>query len=482
MRAALRIAKFWEWDGIHPWRELANLSRMGMELCWIALWYSDLTQINHPISIWRAVLVLGALELFSHLLARGLNLEKQHAAVRRLVDLGVLLFNLALSLELLLYAPEWQGPVAIVGRIVSGFSVMNTIPAEFWVLLACLLVWNRGIVLARSRVSADLSLAGFQLGLLMFFFYGSTLAFLPVRTALLALAAFLLLGLVSMSAARVYETGRGRGGRLAGFNRVWLGGILLAALLVVAVGIVPASLLPPGAAQFVIRYLLVGVGLLAGLFVLILAPVALAILFAFQAVWPKLDALLQMLQLNEMLARLKGPVQGNNLENLMIRLPVTKPVVLVGVLALVVAAILAGLGWRAWRERSVAQEDGHIDFAPPDLLRLLRLFMRKRLDEAREALARGALFSRMDRLFAAARVRWIYARLMRLCVKMGHPRPVAKTPWEFLPELEGLFPGREKELGEITQAYVRVRYGEAPETREEVERLMGDWKEVTRGK
>jgi hypothetical protein len=303
-----------------------------------------------------------------------------------------------------------------------------------------------------------------------------------VGTALAALAAFLLLGLISMSAARVYETGRGRGGRLAGFNRVWLGGIFLAALLVVAVGIVPASLLPPGAAQFVIRYLLVGVGLLAGLAVLLFAPVALAILFVIQAIGPKLDALLALLKLNDIFARLKGTADSNNLDNLMIRLPATKPAVLLGVLGLVVAAILAGLSWKAWRERSAAQEEGRIDFSPPNLLRLLRLFMRKRLDEARETLARGALFSRMDRLFAAARVRWIYARLMRLAAKMGHARPLARTPLEFLPEMEGIFPGKEMELGEITQAYVRVRYGEAPETREEVERLMEDWKGISERK
>jgi hypothetical protein len=475
--AGLRIANPALPGQLHPWRELAGLTRIGMELFWIALWYSNLTQINQPVSIVRAFVILGILILVSHFAARALNWEQRGAILHRGIDLVLMLLGLFLALELLLYAPAWQGPGDVARRIVSAFGERNTIPPEFWVLLACLLVWNRGIVLARSLVSADHCLTSFELGLLMFFLYGITLPFLPVRTVLGALFGFLVLGLVSMSAARIYETGRGRGGRLAGFNRVWLVGIALAALVVAGVGIVPASLIPPRVAQFAVQYLLLGLGLLAGLVVLILSPVVILILIGVQAVMPYLVRLLSLIQLSQLIAALQRIGKSSGPGGLIGRISISKPVALWGTLILVAVIILAGLSWRAWRERSTEREEGMMTASAPDLLRLLRAYLGLRFNRARDLIGRASL-RRAEQLFAAARVRWIYARLMRLCARRDHPRPPAKTPLEFLPDLEELFPGRGDALREITQAYVRVRYGEAPETREEVEQLMADWKRI----
>ncbi|MCJ7659805.1 MAG: DUF4129 domain-containing protein, partial [Anaerolineales bacterium] len=62
--------------------------------------------------------------------------------------------------------------------------------------------------------------------------------------------------------------------------------------------------------------------------------------------------------------------------------------------------------------------------------------------------------------------------------RLGDPRPVAQTPLEFLPTLEHTFPGREIDLEDITRAYLRVRYGELPETRQEVDQVEESWERV----
>jgi hypothetical protein len=62
-------------------------------------------------------------------------------------------------------------------------------------------------------------------------------------------------------------------------------------------------------------------------------------------------------------------------------------------------------------------------------------------------------------------------------------RAEAETPLEFLPALRRLFPGSEMQLDTITQAYLRVRYGELPETQAEVDEVESAWGYVnTKGK
>jgi hypothetical protein len=76
---------------------------------------------------------------------------------------------------------------------------------------------------------------------------------------------------------------------------------------------------------------------------------------------------------------------------------------------------------------------------------------------------------------AAARIRRIYAHLLALSAKLDLPRPAARTPLEFLPSLQGLFPGLKGELSTITSAYLLVRYGELPETPEELQEVETAW-------
>ena len=58
---------------------------------------------------------------------------------------------------------------------------------------------------------------------------------------------------------------------------------------------------------------------------------------------------------------------------------------------------------------------------------------------------------------------------------MGEQRSPADTPLEYMANLERLFPTSQEELALITYAYLRVRYGELPETREQVEDVENAW-------
>jgi hypothetical protein len=133
---------------------------------------------------------------------------------------------------------------------------------------------------------------------------------------------------------------------------------------------------------------------------------------------------------------------------------------------------------RRFRRESTAQvigDEDHISIAGSlsDYLRSVR-------NRAQQALEGVARMNPAARLIAAARIRIIYVRLLRLGTRLGEPRGPAVTPIEYLDYLEKLFPASKDELELITNAYLRVRYGELPETRSQVEEVESAWAIVRR--
>ena len=72
----------------------------------------------------------------------------------------------------------------------------------------------------------------------------------------------------------------------------------------------------------------------------------------------------------------------------------------------------------------------------------------------------------------------MYGDLLTLCEELGLERPVAATPLEFQPKIEELFPEQTRDVRTITEAYVRVRYGELPEREEQVAAIERAWERI----
>lgn len=72
----------------------------------------------------------------------------------------------------------------------------------------------------------------------------------------------------------------------------------------------------------------------------------------------------------------------------------------------------------------------------------------------------------------------IYQQMIQISGEIGYPRDKSETPFEYLPTLAALWPNHLAELQLITRAYVKVRYGEFPETREEFEAIKTAWERV----
>jgi hypothetical protein len=109
------------------------------------------------------------------------------------------------------------------------------------------------------------------------------------------------------------------------------------------------------------------------------------------------------------------------------------------------------------------------------LLRQMRNTLRKQARQAIDGLSNRL---RGRRRFTAQLVRRIYAQLLDLAQEINQARPSSRTPFEFLPVLELAMPGLSSELELITRTYVKVRYGEIPETESEIAALQAAWQHI----
>lgn len=83
---------------------------------------------------------------------------------------------------------------------------------------------------------------------------------------------------------------------------------------------------------------------------------------------------------------------------------------------------------------------------------------------------------------AAASVRRIYQQMTKAAAGLGYPRDPSETPYEYLADLTEVWPEGTLEAELITAAYVRVRYGELPESQEEVDEIVAAWRRLERSR
>ena len=160
--------------------------------------------------------------------------------------------------------------------------------------------------------------------------------------------------------------------------------------------------------------------------------------------------------------------------------PTIKTIILVSVILVVIAGIVLLIAIQLWkdRERRRLDEEQKSILTSVNIWQMLQAMLKQGRDGLLKTLGNLSDFRRRQRLRAAARIRQIYAELMDLCDNLDQPRGEAQTPLEFIPSLARLFPEFGREVEVITQSYLLVRYGQLPETRQEVEEVENAWKTI----
>ena len=459
------------------------IALMVMELCWVVPWFRSLTRAMYAVPPAKAFLVLAGIMLGFNWIVRFMNFVNLRLNIRRVCLLILSAVSVLVALKTLLYAREPLSLAELLNRPLGAFSELtNLIPDEFLVALIALYVFYRGMMMAQTYIEPAALRRSFQLGIGMFlaFIFINTIATGETPGRLIYL--FFLAALIGMTAARISVISSLRGGGSNPFDRQWFITMVVSAMLVI-------SLAAGLGALFGGRLAVLGqVGsMILGLFALIMVAIISPLIYAAQTFLSSSNRATQTLQglvnalqdlrgtLFEFTSKLFGFLDLSGIVDWASRL---KSILLWSALLVAGLVILASLRQWLLKERDSRKDERQSLATGGDLLKLIQQALQRRLKNLGESLMRAATLGRGQRFLAAMRIRRIYAELMDLSESLGKRRAPAETPLEFLPALDELFTGMESELNAITEAYLRVRYGELPETRQEIDSVEAAWEGV----
>ncbi len=426
------------------------------------------------------LLIFWALYLVYLLVADLLNTRLIFSPARELYLLAATIISTLLVIRIFLYPTlnpfdlSWIGhSFGAIFNYTSGWRpelVLMIINLFFWLRV----VWNsdRDITFFGIGVS-------FRLGLLLALLSGGLLAALTPRDASISIQFFWLffgLGLAAVALARIDEKaliGEQSAGRIMPWAR--LGQILLAVLITLGIGRLLTLLITPDR-------LLAFLGLFSPLWQLfgtILFYITYAILWALT---PFIEWLIRMAQ--GALISLDIAQQGGEVEevapeefvsiNQLLQEHDYARYVLVGMVILGILLILFFFYAKRPRARLVDEEEvddaGEVDLGGNAL--------RRGIDRLRNLANLVRRFGLSNQLLDAISVENMYANLGRLARQRGFPRRIDQPPDAYLPDLCHAFPGQNTVLLRLTNAYMRVHYGDRAVEGEELAELRAAYERV----
>ncbi len=463
------------WAGL-IWHEFARFFQIIMETTWISLWvYAPLSR-HASFGFWSLFLVLAVVCLTSYLLALLINLRKFTFPVGKTVYLAWM-FLLGWGIQKILLYPD--SPFRFVDVFILPYRELirlNDIPPNFWLLIVGLVAVLRGVLLARHHAGILSVRGSFRVALIFLLLYGILESNPLLPSFHLPSIVILGSGLIALCCTRLAEMTRQKGGRLLDLRARWFFLVItvVSAVLILAAaldGLIAWQIIPIREILVFILAALITLGVLP--FVLIGLSLAYLLLPVINFILRQLVSVFQQWKLPvSQISRDIPPVQFLN------RVIDLKPVMVIGITAgiLLVILILVGVNRRARNEYASTRFD--TDLVNVRWLDDQKDWFKRRLGQTWEFINRRLQWSEARRLWASARIRWVYYRLMQLMAALGNPRPKSVTPLEFLITLNQLIPDVSGDLSEITNAYLLVRYGEVPENEADVRRILLAWERV----
>lgn len=458
------------------WEPLSIFSVMVMEILLASLLYQALFR---SVSVaWAGIFTtLGLIAAITFGLVHTIQTKQWKMTIRQALFLTWLLTAMLASQKILLFPKSDYGLVDMLLGPIEFITLKGANGDSFFHILTIGLVIWRSLSISRTSISLRDIQVSFQLGLIILLIYGMALAPSHPFEASIGLYVYLFFALIGMSAARIASLGGERGGRIPRFGAGWFLSILFSAMgfvgLAIFIGWSASSRLVDWIIQgFIIIFAIISAGL-----VTLLAPLISMLSRAIASIADILN------QLAGRVGEIRLPkfmedfmIQlGHVLERAAPLLVAGRGLILVFIVLVVIAAILLGLRFGILRHTTEEENDG--ETAESGSSSSLWQKLAQRLSSNLNALRMRS----PGQVLAAARIRQIYRLLILYAKKRGLERQTSATPLEFLPQLALLFPELTIEIEQITLAYLRVRYGEYPETMQEVEKIQRAWEAIKRG-
>ncbi|MCA9872708.1 MAG: DUF4129 domain-containing protein [Anaerolineales bacterium] len=399
---------------------------------------------------------------------------------QRRVLIVALLVTVLVAWRTLFYRPESLLDLRWLRNFVANLAEINNLLwlRDLSLFLLIAFVWWRGLRLAGKTFTIAgaglrLRVGGLILAPLVIWFGNGRVTWSLAPFILL----FFLAGLTAVALIRAEEVEQAKTGRSASLDPRWVTAVFLAALLIVLAASLLALLVAGDPA-------LAAVSWLAPLWAALYAGGTVVINTLFYLILPLFKFIgwlveLLIAWLTPLMARLSTPTPTPTLGPLDFPLEVTRtaPTAVFGstgpkliTLLLMIAVVLLvtlALG-RLYRRAELAERESAQTSTPLE---------RPAGDDGlgRRLLQRLGLLRNWR---TAASIRRIYQQMCQAAGASGYPRAPAETPFEYLATLALAWPELTSESQLITQAYVKVRYGELPETRAELEQIQAAWKRL----
>ncbi len=456
-------------------RELIYLAMAGMEVSVLVPVVVAGAQSAIAIPRGRAVLAFLVVILLSFNLVRLMEVLSLKKHVRRDIGLVFLVLWLGIALRVTLFRHYPWYSLGWIGELASHLNDRGAWLRDAAFIVAVLLFWWRGLALAGRPLDVETVGYFFRSGVLLMAIAVGLAARLVDWSTIPFVLSYFFLGLVAIALARAEEVGRWRTGLPFPFSAGWLLSILAAAgaTVLIAVGLISLFtgenlvqiLSGLGPIWMVVSYIIAGV---LTLLVMLLAPLITSV-----AEWVLQTAQDAGFEVPDMLLE---PAFGQETSEppylTTIDLGPYAPILrglLIGLAVLLVALAFGGL----WRARSrlgmvSTEKASRGDVRGTGLA-----------DRARRGLQSliGQL-GFLGRWYVAASIRRIYAQMVTSASRLGYPRAESETPLEYLATLLGAWPDLSLQFEAITGAYVRVHYGELPETEDELEAIRSAWERI----
>jgi len=458
------------------WRPLGVAFSLWARVGWVIPWFVALLPYGRELSTpYPAALVIAA-ALLGHLSAWVMMVLDAPGVLAASGRLVILLATLGLGL--------WSYVAVPLAHAAGAPSAERMEWQATWVVILCLGFswWRGGRLSAGEALEPESTLRSLFTGTLL---AAMALVVFPgaaVAGAMVLLPVYVGGGLAGVLLGQVEDASRRRGGRPLPFELSWYGRLLLGVLAVVALGMAAGLALGSPPAWTVVSVVARILSAIARALATMLVPVIEAILRLLGPVFEALIVWLRSLMEGAEPARMTlppPPTLGG--EDSAAPEAVTRLLGEIGAILRVLLTVL-GVGVLLWMAVRTTRRPG----AEPDGRSLENVEdMEQASGRRRGQRSLGYVLRSALRLTGGARglyhaliVRRVYAQLLEWAAREGRSRRPAETPLEFGAALSKRRPDLQADLDILTHAYLQVRYGERPESREMIESVLACWARV----
>ncbi len=473
----LAISKVW----VHAQHELLYISWGLMEIAIFAPLSFALLRWAHYWPPEQIILWLLLLMFLPFNLVRLMSLLEIPTSRQQTANALILIFIILLSIRTLIYAPQtWHD----TSWIADFFANIGEAGNSLWlrdlaIFFIIIIMWQRGLRLSNRQFNLEQTGYRLRMGVII-----APIAIWFSRVgqgwnATPFILLYFLAGLTALSLVRADEMERARTGFSASLSPHWLAYIFGASLLTVTLGGLLAALIS-GESLFAIAGWMAP---LLGAFYLGGTVIVSTILYLGQPVITLFATIIDWLAL-----RLQQFAQNNWIDpqiptvdfTELMGTPAATDIVeviappsfntrILAILLMVTAVLIVSLALgKLFRQASFAARESD------------RVGGKEQPGEAQPGMGRRLLrrLGLWRKWRAAASVRRIYRDMLKAAEENGFPRGESETPYEFLSVLAQIWPENQADSNLITQAFVKVRYGELPETQAELDVLEAAWERL----